>query len=503
MEDLRNWESQFKTMTTKAGKTYDMPTQRRFKLLRSQLGIVNKNVSDQEQVSKFRNAKLAILKAYYDGKAYDHLKDWFKSRDTKEKSKLRSLKPPIQYNLSKTLSSRVTSKIIGKNQFAELNLGDHPDDQEFLSVFLNTTNIQYRMTEAIRLACGIGSSLFRWEIINGGLKTEVYNPAFCYPTFDDNNDLAQVRIQYTYFDKNDRDENNQPKEKWFRLDLTPMADIAYDNPEYDPEEMPEFEEVRRNEHGIGFVQAEWFKTCHRSDSIDGYSLVEDVLGFIDDLNYSLSQTADNIEYNQNPQLAFTGPDSQQLQGLVKGVDKAWKLGEATGMFIESSMTGFDSADRFRVKMLQDVGQITGVILLEPEKMASYAQSGKALTVLCQPFVDLVEELIPSFEKSIKNVIAKMINQTIMLHMAGQPSIMTMPQGYFPQTTEVSFKWPPVFAETNQDLQARVGVAQSASQANLISRVTATRYIADIFNIDDPEEEAFNVDNQEQLGGGWF
>ena len=70
-------------------------------------------------------------------------------------------------------------------------------------------------------------------------------------------------------------------------------------------------------------------------------------------------------------------------------------------------------------MLQDVGQITGVILLEPEKMASYAQSGKALTVLCQPFVDLVEELVPSFEKSIKNVIAKMINQTIMLHMAGQ------------------------------------------------------------------------------------
>ena len=65
------------------------------------------------------------------------------------------------------------------------------------------------------------------------------------------------------------------------------------------------------------------------------------------------------------------------------------------------MTGFDSADRFRVKMLQDVGQITGVILLEPEKMASYAQSGKALTVLCQPFVDLVEELVPCFQSSIK------------------------------------------------------------------------------------------------------
>ena len=81
--------------------------------------------------------------------------------------------------------------------------------------------------------------------------------------------------------------------------------------------------------------------------------------------------------------------------------------------------------------------------------------------------------------------------------------MTIPQGYLPKTMDLEFKWPPVFAETNQDLQARVGVAQSASQANLISRVTATKYIADIFNIEDPEEEAFNVDNQEQLGGGWF
>ena len=81
------------------------------------------------------------------------------------------------------------------------------------------------------------------------------------------------------------------------------------------------------------MPSEWFKTCDRSDSIDGYSLVEDVLGFIDDLNISLSQSADNIEYNQNPQLAFSGVDSQSLQGLVKSVDKAWKLGESSQLHL--------------------------------------------------------------------------------------------------------------------------------------------------------------------------
>ena len=64
---------------------------------------------------------------------------------------------------------------MGKNQFAKLTLGDDPNDNEFLSVFMDTSNIQYRTVEAVRMACGMGSSLFRWEMINGGLRTEVYN----------------------------------------------------------------------------------------------------------------------------------------------------------------------------------------------------------------------------------------------------------------------------------------------------------------------------------------
>ena len=136
-------------------------------------------------------------------------------------------------------------------------------------------------------------------------------------------------------------------------------------------------------------------------------------------------------------------------------------------------------------------------------MASYAQSGKALTVLCQPFVDLVEELIPSFQKSIKNVILKMINQTLRLHYSGSPSLMTIPNGYVPSSMDLKFQWPPVFAETNQDLQARISVAQQATSANLISRISGTKYVADIFNITNPEEEAYLVDNQKSLGGGWF
>ena len=62
MEDLRGWESQFKTMTTKAGKTYDMPTQKRFKLLRSQLGIVNKSIGIKSKFLSLGTQSLLFLK---------------------------------------------------------------------------------------------------------------------------------------------------------------------------------------------------------------------------------------------------------------------------------------------------------------------------------------------------------------------------------------------------------------------------------------------------------
>ena len=59
----------------------ELPTQRRFNFLRKNLGVINKNTThEDETVKKHRNAKLAVLKAYYDGKAYEHKKDWFKAR---------------------------------------------------------------------------------------------------------------------------------------------------------------------------------------------------------------------------------------------------------------------------------------------------------------------------------------------------------------------------------------------------------------------------------------
>lgn len=480
-----------------------MAEQRRFAGLASRtefraannLGVILRRSPGTETL---RRQDLEILDAYYEGRQYDGMPDWDQSQNVDGTFiKVRDRKPRLVLNTAKTFSARLAAKLVGSRTFPDLKVEDDPETEDLIRVVKKASRLRGVIVEPIRRMLISGSVLVRFAIIEGKFTVQHYLSKYCFPEFDAAGELIRVRIQYVWEDKQEIDPSTkQPKKKWFRLDLGKQADISYDTPDYEEGLEPVFQVTEVAEHRLGFVQAEWFKTADIANSPDGPSLIRDILEVIDELNYNISQSSTAIQYNQDPQLAVKNMDEDEFEQLIRSSFKAWNLGrEGEASFLETTLAGVERAGEFRDDVKQQMMDIVRIIMMDPEKIVGSAQSAKAMEVLHGPLVELVEEMRPIIEKALVNLCMKMTVAVLIQSERGADTPVVIPPGFVPKSTEVTVMWPEVFPMTMQDLQQKVAVASSVTSANIISRETATRWLAKDFGVEDIEEELSKIAKQ--------
>jgi hypothetical protein len=469
------------------------------KRTQNNLGIVPYGLSKDAE-RKFRAPILEVLDSYYEGRQYDHLPDWEQCEGSDGSFfPARKRKPMIQQPFAKIFCERVTAKLVGDEVFPSFHITDQADDTELFKAVAKSAKLQWRILEPTRRLLASGSVFVRFFLSGGQIKIEHYLGKYCYPTFNDQGDLDSLTIKYVYEDKADKDSHGDPKQKWFRMDLSTVDEILFDNPEYKKDQEPEFNEVSRVEHGMGFVQGEWFRTMELKDTPDGPSLIHGALTFIDEMNYSLTQSSQAIGYNQDPQLILRKMDEDEVSTMIRSSSKAWNLGrEGEAEFLESNLSGVERALEMRDKVRTALQDTCRVVLLDPEKVVASAQSGKAMEVLHGPMVELINELRPMIEDRIKSLLTKMVVSCLIANKAGIDIPITIPPGYVPQSLDLEITWPPVFQQTITDLRDKVLMVLSATNASLISRETGTRFLAKDFNIEDVEAEIAKVAAQPVL-----
>lgn len=449
----------------------------------------------------FRRDDLEEVALYMKNRQYDTLQDWDAIGDNGEQIPMKSRKPRIIYNLAKTLVDRLSSKLLGPRVFPSFNLDEDPLTKEFNDHLINITGLKTKALSMAKSLTANGSGFLRFKIVevDGMLHPtiEKYDSNICYPIFDAVGNLQELSIKYVFDDVEDKDENGTPKKKWYKLTLGKFSDTLYDNPEYKADSDPEFKVVSSVSHNFGFVQGEWFKTTDNMKEADGPSLVNDVKGFIDAFNYSISQSDQAVAYNQEPQLLIQGMTDDELEDLVKSSMKSWAMGrDGDAKYLESNLNGVEKASDLRDKFRENVGDITRIILMNPEKVAGYAQSAKAMEVLYAPFLDLIDEMRPFIEKGLLALQQKLIVAILITNQRGfQIAGINIPPSYSPASLSFSLLWPAVFPMTMQDLQQKVSLAVQASNGNLISRETMTKFLAKDFGVEDVEEEIQKILSQ--------
>lgn len=447
----------------------------------------------------YRKKSLHVLDTYYNNKQYDGMPDFDVDCDSMGTHiPIRKRQPRIKYSYAKNLVQRVASKLLGVANFPSFKVDDSPEDEEFIKAVINNSMIRSEMIEPMRKLLAVGSVFVRFKIDSGVFKISHYDSKYCYPEFQPNGELERVVVKYIYQDENERDEKGNFVKKWFKAEFNTVSEVLYDNPPYvlGTKQEPVFEVVEEFEHELGFVQGEWLTTSSGNHSPDGYSLIEDITDFIDELNYSISQSSKAISYNQDPQLVFSGMNDDEMQNVIRSSTKSWNLGrEGSAQFVESNLTGADKALLLRDKMVHHISDLTRIVLLDPEKIVGSAQSAKAMEVLHGPFKDLVEELREPVGKHFIKIVTKLCLICFLADKMGIVSPIVIPPGYSPQSFNIVLKWPELFPLTIEDMQKKTNLAVSAHNGRLISRFTAMRYIQEIFGIQNLEEEAAQIDKE--------
>lgn len=476
-----------------------MAETRRFagKASRSQLSaannlgtVFNSHISKK----KYRNPELEVYDAYYEGRQYCGLTPWKQAlTEDNQYIPIREREPLLNYRLGQVIVMRLASKLIGSRTKPGIKVEDDPDTEAFLKLIVKQSSFFANLLEPVRRELAAGSCLVRFAIVQGQYKMEHFLGKWCYPEFDDLNNLTFCKVQYVYEDEQDLDKDKNPKKKWYRLDLGQQVDTLYSNPEFSEDAEPMFEVVSSVEHGLGFVQAEWFRPNEIQNYIDGDSMIEPIMGFIDEFNYSLSQSSNAVSYNQDPQLIIKNMDEEELEKLIRSTTKAWNIGkDGEAAFLEANLAGVETAITLREKMGVNVQDITRVIMLDPDKIVGSAQSAKAMEVLHGPLIELIEEIRPQLEKNVNNLLLKMALTTLILNQRGEAVPIEIPKGYAPISVSVTYMWPPIFPLTMEDLQKKVAIATSAAGGNIISRESMTRWLAADFDVENIEEEIAKI-----------
>lgn len=479
-------------------QSYGGPFSRSSQRVANNLGIIEG--TQIGKAKKFRKPELELFDAYYEGRQYAGLSPWYAPQGSEDNYiPIRMRQPLIKYDFPKTICDRVAAKIVGYSMFPNFKVEDEPETEALLKEIIKQSKLKSKIMEPMRRMLAAGSSFLRFSLVEGQLKLEHYLSKYCYPKFDSLGHLESIRIQYIYDDEEDRNAKGDPKKKWYRLDLEKMRDVLYDNPEFSANADPQFSIVAVADHGLGFVQGEWFRTAVLKHCPDGPSLFEGSLCFFDELNYSLSQSSQAIMYNQDPQMTITGVDEDELEKLIKSSMKAWNLGkEGKAEFLESNLGAVERAIEFRDKIRLAMQDVSRVVLLDPEKMIGQAQSGKAMEILHGPMVELIDEMRPELEDRLISIVLKMYATIIHATAQGIETSFDLTGYQVPENLNVGIQWNEIFPKTLEDLQKKISIANSASSAQIISRDTAMRWVAKDFGIEDIEAELEKIAAQPVL-----
>jgi hypothetical protein len=469
----------------------------------NKLGVKHSTLSLQRN-DIFRNERLHKVCQYVESKQYDHLADWDASEESDSPVPIRKRKPKIIYPFAQLLAERVASKLLGKSTFPSLDIPEDPDTKELMDLVVKSTYMKSFLMKASETFITHNSVFIRLKVMGGTLMFEHYNPKYCYPKFGDTQELEEVEIKYVYEDVEELDGNGKPVKKWYKLLIGKQSDILYNNPPYTADQAPDFEEVSRADHGLGFVQGEWIRNGYNKHNPDGegQSIIEKCFPFMDALNYNLSQSDKAVIYGQDPQLIVSGMDEDEVDSLIKSSSKGWNLGrEGTANFLEVGGSGVQTGKEHRDGLKTDVQDIARVVMLDPEKIVGSAQSAKAMEVLHGPLVELINQMRPHIEKGIVKLLQKSLAVLVVLNQRGEELAFNMPPQYTPLSLDIVVQWPQIFQPTTQDKQQIIGMMLQLSSGNILSRETVLKNLLAMIpeiEVDELELELQRVNTQQQF-----
>lgn len=471
-----------------------------------------------------RSHDLDVLERVRDGTIYDVLSHSFMDEfdSNKKYIPLSERRPAILTNLCGVVVEDSISLLFSEGHFPSVDSKD-----ENLRKKLELISKKARLNDVMADAAykgSVGSVAILLKIIDDNLHFEAKASKFLTPIFDPNDPLQLLKVvekfkvtgldlrNAGYTPENGYEIYEDAKSYWFQREFTkdaetwfipweaklpktsgnasqvnilmamlPMADATGDKPqEIDPD--------KTTTHKLGRVPIIWIKNLGCKNEADGYCTFERGIHSVIELDYLISQGSRGVKYNADPIMVIKD-DSTDTSHLSKGGNELQLGADGDAKLLELNGTAATAVIDFARALRETALEAMHGNRANADRISA-AQSGRATELLYQPLILMADRLRTSYgEHGLLELYRLIVHAT-----KAYPALKVSGEkiGKLNDDLELSLRWNEWFPTGGQDRFYQAQAFQILCTEGIMSRLTATKAIADQYEIEGIETEVGEI-----------
>lgn len=446
-----------------------------------------------------RARTLDILGRVLEGSLYDVLPYEFHMERTAagEYIPLRNRRPSVRYGLSRIVVEDSVSLLFSEGHFPAIDCPD-PQTRQALACIGKECRLNAVLTEAA-IRGSVGSSAILFRVLRSRIFLDVLDTRYLTPVWDPQAPDELLRVTESYkvggaelarlgYTVDDTDAVYWFHREW---DMETEAWFLPTKIGADPTE-PQLDITRTVKHGLGFVPIVWIRNLPGPSATgarcDGACTFRAAIETQIEIDYQLSQAGRGLKYSSDPTLLIKEP-SMAGSEFVKSAANALIVSErGDAKLLEIGGTAASAVLEY-VRVLRELALESIHGNRASADRLTAAQSGRALELMNQGLVWLADNLRVSYGEGAVLQLSRMI----VAASAKYPLIVQGRQvTKLDASAPLSLKWPNWVPSTADDRQKDAQTLCTLSGAGLISRETAVKTLASVYDVEDVSGEIAQI-----------
>ena len=440
-----------------------------------------------------RSRRLEILKRVLEGRLYDVLPYEFHEERSAagEYIQLRYRRPSVRYPLARIIVDDSVSLVFGDGHFPTLDSED-ATVRAALADIAKEAGLNRVMLDAA-LRGSVGSVAIQLRVLRGRVFLQVLDSTYLTPCWDAEEPDTLVSVTeafkvpgrvlaargYTLAD--------EASAYWFMRRWDIDTETWYEPWPVGHQCVPVVDAVRTVQHGLGFVPLVWIRNLPGGEGADGSCTFRSAIETTIEIDYQLSQAGRGLKYSSDPTLLVREPAAAEGE-LIRGGGNALVVSEkGDAKLLEINGTAASAVIEY-VRTLRELA-LEGVHgnRASAERLSA-AQSGRALELMNQGLVWLADNMRVSYGTGLLEL-GRMI-----IRASNRYALRTHEERIPPLdvSARLSLKWPRWYAPTAEDRLHDAQTLRVLAAAGGISKATALKSIADVYDIEDVPAEMARI-----------
>lgn len=438
-------------------------------------------------------------------------------------------RPSVRYNLGKLIISRLTAMAMGEESWPEVTVPGDEEAEDYVHALATESRLQERLQEARNRGGAAGTAVVSFSFVDGVPRVKAHEAKHMYPqrwADKDEHVLGAVLKAYRYTRTVYVDGKPTPKEFYFARYWDEQVETVWDPIPLEQAQAGTWATATRSytvRHGYGECPVYWTQNLPDSEREDGISDIDGLDTTFDKINHLLSATTKGTIANVDPTLVIKDDPVKNMGVVQKGTGHAL-FSKGGAEYLELRGESVKTATALSNELVRYCLNTAGVVIGDPEKMGTKAQSSVALKMLYLPMCNQCDLLRVQYGSLIIRVLRGMLRAARLIGSVEPGPVMTTADGLRIQTKPVvllppkvemvdkpgapgeqstseekvtertpgksdrlELKWPPYFQPTMTDVNQMVEAATKA-KGQTVSQRTAVKFTAPVFGVTDVDAE---------------